>query len=93
MRESKIRKKDRVNFWLNKNAQNATSTSTVHPLYTLHQTIGNQSIQRLIKYSGIRIMAKLTIGAPDDIYEQEAERVSEQVMRMTDEEIVQKNPG
>ncbi len=57
----------------------------------LQQTIGNRAVQRL--YNAGLIQPKLKIGSPGDIYEQEAERVSEQVMRMTDEEIVQKNPG
>jgi len=48
----------------------------------LHQTIGNQAVQRLFN-SGI-IQAKLKIGQPNDIYEQEADRVAERVMRMSD---------
>lgn len=31
---------------------------------------------------GPRLQPKLTIGAPDDIYEQEAERVADEVMRL-----------
>lgn len=41
---------------------------------------GNQAVQRLFK-SGV-IQAKLKIGQPGDIYEQEADRVAEQVMQM-----------
>ncbi len=57
----------------------------------LQQTIGNRAVQRL--YNAGLIQPKLKIGSPGDIYEQEAERVSEQVMRMTDEDIVQRKPG
>jgi hypothetical protein len=54
--------------------------------YGLHlqRTIGNQAVQELYK-SGV-LQAKLKIGQPHDIYEQEADRVAEQVMRMP-------NPG
>jgi len=46
----------------------------------LQRTIGNQAVQRLIK-SGT-LQAKLKIGQPGDKYEQEADRVVEQVMSM-----------
>ncbi|NOY64217.1 MAG: hypothetical protein GXO97_02280 [Nitrospirae bacterium] len=69
-------------------------------LVLLHQSIGNQAVQRLFN-SGV-IQPKLRIGAPGDIHEQEADRVSEQVMRMTDEDVrvqrfrgsaIQRKPG
>ncbi|MCL4504862.1 MAG: DUF4157 domain-containing protein [Chloroflexi bacterium] len=41
-----------------------------------------QSLQRLLANRGITIQPKLTVGAADDSYEQEAERVAAQVMRM-----------
>jgi len=46
----------------------------------LQRTIGNQAVQRMIK-SGT-LQTKLKISQPVDKYEQEADRVSEQVMRM-----------
>ena len=46
----------------------------------LQRTIGNQAVQGLFK-SGV-IQAKLKIGHRNDIYEQEADRVAEQVMSM-----------
>jgi hypothetical protein len=65
----------------------------------LQQTIGNQAVQRLIQGTGIRvqgsgvkIQAKLNIGKPNDIYEQEADRVADQVMRMT-EPAIQPKPA
>jgi len=48
----------------------------------LQRTIGNQAMQRLFR-SGV-LQAKLKIGQPNDVYEQEADRVAEQVMRMPD---------
>lgn len=36
----------------------------------------------VLSATGTRLQPKLTVGAPDDIYEQEADRVADQVMRM-----------
>ncbi|MCL4504995.1 MAG: DUF4157 domain-containing protein, partial [Chloroflexi bacterium] len=41
-----------------------------------------QSLRRMLNNRGIAVQAKLTVGAADDPYEQEAERVAERVMRM-----------
>ncbi len=49
-------------------------------LLTLQHTVGNRAVGRLLR-SGV-IQAKLKIGQPNDRYEQEADRVAEQVMRM-----------
>lgn len=38
----------------------------------------------IVLHKGVGLQAKLTIGAPSDVYEQEADRVAEQVMRMPD---------
>lgn len=57
----------------------STSSPIDHVLH-LQRTIGNQAVQRLFE-SGV-IQAKLKIGNPNDIYEQEADCVAEQVMRM-----------
>ena len=63
-------------------------SSALSQFMTLHRTIGNQAVGRLIqrsetpnRKSGV-IQAKLTINKPNDFYEQEADRVAEQVMRM-----------
>jgi hypothetical protein len=47
----------------------------------LEQTVGNQAIQKLVR-SDI-IQPKLKVSHPNDVYEQEADRVAEQVMRMS----------
>ncbi len=44
----------------------------------LQRTIGNKAVQRLLKSGALQ--AKLKIGTPGDIYEQEADRVAEQVV-------------
>ncbi|MHC1599758.1 MAG: eCIS core domain-containing protein [Candidatus Methanospirareceae archaeon] len=54
------------------------STDRASALLALQQTHGNRYVQRVV--TGIQ--AKLKIGQPGDIYEQEADRVAEQVMRM-----------
>lgn len=48
----------------------------------LQRTVGNQAVQRLVE-SGM-LQASLTIGRPNDPYEQEADRVADLVMRMPD---------
>ena len=62
----------------------------VRNIMFLQQTIGNRAVERLYR-SGM-IQAKLTIGAPNDLYEQEADKVADQVMRMSDP-AVQRKPG
>lgn len=52
-------------------------------LLALQQTHGNRYVQRVV--AGIQ--AKLKIGQPGDIYEQEADRVADQVMRMAEPEV------
>src|SRR3990172_12115266 len=54
-------------------------SSPVDRILYLQRTIGNQAVQRLIKSGALQ--AKLRIGQPGDIYEQEADRAAEQVMR------------
>ncbi len=55
-------------------------SSPVEQILFLQRTIGNQAIGRLIKSGALQ--AKLRIGQPHDIYEQEADRMAEQVMHM-----------
>lgn len=74
---------------VSKSQKTNVSPSTNFPIdqiLFLQRTIGNQAVQRLFK-SGV-IQAKLKIGQPNDIYEQEADRVAEQVMRMTENTVV-----
>ncbi len=62
----------------------STSSPIDHILH-LQKTIGNQSVQGLFQ-SGV-IQTKLKIGQPNDVYEQEADRVAEQVMRMPEPDV------
>ncbi len=54
----------------------------------LQRCIGNQAVMRLLKSGAVQ--AKLKIGKPNDKYEQEADRVAEQVMRKPDPGIQRK---
>lgn len=63
-------------------------TRSSHPLNSLNghilhlqQTMGNQAVQDLFQSGAIQ--AKLTIGQPNDILEQEADRIAQQVMQMS----------
>jgi len=75
-RENSVTKTQRTDF-------SQSISSPVDHILFLHRTIGNQAVQRLLK-AGV-IQAKLKIGQPNDVYEQEADRVAEQVMRMPED--------
>lgn len=58
-----------------------SACSPVERIMFLQRTVGNKAVQRLIKSGTLR--TRLKIGQPNDIYEQEADRVAEQVMQAT----------
>ena len=49
-------------------------------MFALQQTTGNHAVQRMLKSGAIQ--ASIRIGQPNDLYELEADRVADQVMRM-----------
>jgi len=57
----------------------ASIRTAQHPVLRLQQTAGNRVVARL--HAGGYLQAKLTIGAPGDVYEEEADRVASHVMR------------
>ncbi len=63
--------------------------SSVDRILSLQRIIGNQAVGSLIKSGALQ--AKLRIGQHDDIYEQEADRVAEQVMRTPEPRISEKS--
>jgi hypothetical protein len=68
-----------------------TTTPDISPfsqIVTLQKTIGNQAVQWF--FASGAIQAKLKIGQPNDKYEQEADRVADQVMSMPEPEVRQK---
>jgi hypothetical protein len=60
-----------------------TSTERAPVLTALQQTHGNQYVQRVV--TGVQ--AKLKVGQPGDMYEQEADRVADEVMRMPEPQV------
>ncbi len=81
----KVQKKSKSDHSVFKKQENSKSSLNKHnspaqDILTLHQTIGNKAVQRLFKSGAIQ--AKLTIGQPNDKYEEEADRVADEVMRM-----------
>ena len=59
--------------------------SAWNPDITLQSAWGNQALQRMLRTQTIQ--AKLKINKPGDKYEQEADRVADEVMRMTEPRI------
>ena len=51
-------------------------------IHDLQRLLGNQGVQRLLAANPGLAQAKLTVGAADDAYEQEADRVAGEVMSM-----------
>jgi hypothetical protein len=66
----------------------AFSKTAVHPYLQAQGIIGNHGI--LHRHSSDIIQAKLKIGQPNDKYEQEADRIADQVMRMSESSIQRK---
>ncbi len=83
----KVQKKSKLDqFFFRKPEKSKNSlnkqNSSAQDILTLHQTIGNQAVQKL--FESATIQASLKISQPNDKYEQEADRVADQVMRMSD---------
>ena len=62
------------------------NSADLHPLLQMQQTHGNHAVGRMIQ-------AKLQVSQPGDQFEQEADRVSDQVMRIPDPTNVQNATG
>jgi hypothetical protein len=60
-------------------------SSPIEHILFLQRTIGNQAVGKLIDSGALQ--AKLRIGQPGDVYEREADRVAEQVMRMSEQKV------
>jgi hypothetical protein len=57
-----------------------TESTPVARILSLQRTVGNRAVRKLLD-SGV-LQPKLTVSAPGDLYEQEADRVAGQVLRM-----------
>ncbi len=65
---------------LRKTERSQSMESPVDRVLFLQRTIGNRAVQRMMKSGALQ--AKLRIGQSGDIYEREADRIADQVMRM-----------
>lgn len=79
---SSAKSQDRTARWPERGREHPGPGSKYHPVVHLQRNHGNQAVQRLVRSGAIR--AKLRVNGPGDLYEQEADRVAEQVMRMSD---------
>ena len=77
--------KENSAFRAQKRGFSQSINSSVDHILFLQRTIGNQAVQRLFKSGALH--AKLKVGRAGDRYEQEAERVAEQVMRMPEPQV------
>ena len=68
-----------------KSEHNRPFNTPIDHIMSLHQTLGNQAVQRLFESDFIQ--GKLIIGKPNDKYEQEADRVADEVMRMPEPQV------
>jgi hypothetical protein len=64
--------------------------SAAHPFLQMQQNIGNQGILQLLRIG--QFQTKLTVGQPNDTYEQEADQLADQVMRMPDPVVQSQSP-
>lgn len=74
------------------------SIAEKHGLLQLQSQLGNQAVQRLLaegklNIAGGTVQAKMTVGAADDHYEQEADAVAKEVMTMPDPVQREEAPG
>lgn len=72
-------------------AQAASAALRPADVVALQRVVGNRRVQGLVGRDALaeemprsKAQTKLTVGASDDIYEQEADRLADQVMRMAD---------
>jgi hypothetical protein len=70
--------------------ETAGAVSAASGMQRLQHGIGNRTLQKMLAAGAIQ--PSLRIGQPNDEYEQEADRVAEQVMRMP-EPGLQRKPG
>jgi len=73
-------KQSNSNSRIQKTARPRSMGTSADSILFLQRTVGNRAVSRLIRSGGLQ--AKLRIGQPGDVYEQEADRVADAVMRM-----------
>jgi hypothetical protein len=81
----RLKKKSSSPQWSFNKPKAVQPFATQSTLLKLQRNLGNQAVLRLFE-SGV-LQAKLKIGEPGDIYEQEADRVADTVMRMPEPQV------
>lgn len=71
--------------------ESGSSNAEADPVASLHQTVGNQAVQRL--YEEGFLQPKLEVNQPDDEAEREAERVAENVVERSADEVQSSHSG
>jgi hypothetical protein len=82
-------KQSNLNFRVRRTKRLRSVDTPADRILFLQRTAGNQAVQRLVRSGALQ--AKLRIGQPGDVYEQEADRVADALMRMP-EPGVQRKP-
>jgi hypothetical protein len=67
-------------------AQGISNSNRARMMASMQRTVGNARLSRLLNPT---VLTKLTVGAPNDLYEQEADRVADAVMRMPEAHIAE----
>ena len=78
-------KQSNSNFRVRRTEHLRSMDTPVDRILFLQRTAGNQAVSRLMKSGALQ--AKLRIGQPGDVYEQEADRVADAVMRMPEPQV------
>ena len=73
-------KQSNSNFRVRRTKRLQSMDTSLDRILFLQRTAGNQAVSRLMKSRALQ--AKLRIGQPGDMYEHEADRVADAVMRM-----------
>lgn len=74
---------------LNTTTQKATPAADVNVLSAQNDFAQNKNERNTSNKKGINIQPRLTVGAPDDPYEREADSVADRVMRMPEQDYIQ----
>ena len=78
-------KQKNSNIQMRKSKHPQSKNTSADRILFLQRTIGNQAVSRLLESRTLQ--AKLKIGQPGDIYEQEADRMADRVMHMPEPQV------
>ena len=78
-------KQKKSNLHILKSKQPRSINTSTNRILFLQRTIGNQAVSRLIESRTLQ--AKIRIGQPEDVYEQEADQMADRVMHMPEPQV------